>query len=240
MSIKNEFTPLIRWAKVIDNVDPDQLGKCKLRVMPEFNGISDNDLKYFPPHQNYCGGGTNSSHCVPEIGEMIKVKILDPFWQQIEYLNGDYVENLYPYANFSNIVSNIAELGGQTYPQPLFVQQFTDGSFIFRNTETGEMGFYHSSKSYFIFDANGNIIANSSTNDISLNGKDGLLQLKTSLASLYTLLKNMLTALKDMMTPGNIISSGPGSPAQWIGAVLTDLTTITTDLSTTLDQLMKV
>jgi hypothetical protein len=160
-----------RFAKVINNNDPLKKGRIKATIYPELFDLSEDKLNWIYPHINHGGGGEkNSTHSIPEIGEFVKVVILDPHWKHIEYIHGDYVENYYPYENFKSIVADMKELGSQTYPQPAYIKSYPDGSFSFHNTVTGEHGFYNFNKAYILFDAKGNIItkdvnANTITND---------------------------------------------------------------------------
>jgi hypothetical protein len=230
------FEEIIRTGKILDNVDPKKLGRCKIQILPEFNGISKDFLDWSYPYGNSGGGFSKSgTHNVPEIGEYVKVIIRDKFWKKAEYITIDYVENNYPYSDFTNIISNIPELGSQTYPQPKYVQSYPDGSFSFYNSKTGERGLYHNSGAYFLIDANGKITIHNSKNMI-INGADsGKVSLKNNSATLHSILKEVLTIIQNIITPGNLLGN-MGAPVQYLQTG--DLSTIAQDL-TKLSQLLE-
>jgi len=171
-----------KFAKVIDNKDEKKLGRVKLKVLPEFQDVADSYLDWSYPYTLEGGGSVGGGeHNVPEIGEMVKVVIKDKYWKKIEYMSGDYIEDAYPYKDFSSDVtsSTVPELGSQTYPQPKYIKQFKDGSYYFHNSETGESGQFNTNGSYIIFDKDGSIY-NYSKKDIKLYNDNCKIEVKSS------------------------------------------------------------
>ena len=197
---------LIRYAEVIDNVDPDKKGKVKVKIFPELKDVNDDLLPLAEPYLAGIGSNENEGlHKVPEIGQKIRVIIEDEYWRRIFYISGAYVEGQYIYENFENdFRTNISELGTQEEPQPNYFEQFKDGSIQFRNTETGEVGFYHNKGSYVIFDVDGNLIVNTKFNKVTI---------KNSNTNLYEdVLKKILDVMQKMLTGQLSSPAGPVVP----------------------------
>ena len=202
-----------RKALVINNADPDKQGKIQARVLPEFNGVDASLLKWIYPFLLEGGGGPNSTHKVPEINEYVTVVIKDKFWLNIEYLPSDYIIDSYPYSDFESIASNIVELGAQSYPQPNYVKKFKDGTFIFHNTDTGESGIYNNNGSYWLFDANGDLIFNTVNKKIAV---------KNNLANIYKILIDVKELLERVVTPSNWLGN-LAKPVQYLPFVTDQL-----------------
>lgn len=195
----------IKLAKVIDNVDKDKTGKLKLRIVPEMSGVDESNLPWCRPFLLQGNGSKTGTHTIPEKGDMIKVIIKDKFWKNIEWLNGDFVDGMYPYETWTNKSSSISELQSMTYPQPSFMRVLPDQSIMFYNSETGEAGYLNSSGSYTIFDSSGNIIQNANTSKFTI---------KTSTKSLKTdILKVILESLLYILGGGLTTGAGPAVPA---------------------------
>jgi len=175
----------IREAEVIDNVDPNEKGLYKIRVLPEMIDIKDDLLPWVPVYQMGNGFSSESiSYSVLEKNSFIKVIIEDwPYLRQVRVISNDYVEGLFTRPD----LSGISEIAEQTYPQPSYTI-YKDGSVSFHNSETGEHGFLYSNGGYFLIDENGNTYINTLdketkiyNNDASINIKeDGTIELATS------------------------------------------------------------
>lgn len=147
-----------RTAVVIDDNDPDQLSKVKVRVFPELKDVEEDNLPWAKPYIGSDGtSSTYGKHSPPEIGSFVRIKIQKNYWNEgsFYYVRNEFLDGIKFYDLWANnIEGNISDLGGQTYPQPRF-QYFPDGTCIFLNSETGETGIFHSSGSYAIFDKDG-------------------------------------------------------------------------------------
>lgn len=146
-----------RYARVIDNLDEEELGRIQIRVIPELNGIEDDDLPWARPGNagvNFIAEGIGK-HNVPDIDSIVTIEVSED-WQHFLYTDeAPMVADWYPYAKF---VEEFAQddLEDQEYPQPKFTRT-TDGTIHFHNTETGELGIQHPTGLFVVVDKDGNL-----------------------------------------------------------------------------------
>lgn len=216
---------IIRTGIVIDNNDTFQKGKIKIRILPEMKDVKENLLPWIPPYEQGSGSSTSSMiHDVPEIDDKIKVIIVDDYWQTIYWTKAPYIKGFYDYTNWTSIKSSMTELGTSTYPQPSF-QKFADGTMIFRNSNTGDIGIYHKSGTYCIIDKDGDIVLKSSSK----------IKVENTLYNLNTdILKKALSVLLDMLSGKLINGAGPVLPND--PSMITNITTAQTALSNLLEE----
>lgn len=140
-------------AKVVDNNDPEKLGKIKIKIVPEMENFDENLLPWVGIYKQGLGTGDNTAvHEVPENNTFIRVLVEDwPFFKRIRYISDDFIEGKSQYEQFE---LNIEELSEQNYPQPSF-KKYKDGTIVFHNSQTGEHGSYFPNGSYFFIDSNG-------------------------------------------------------------------------------------
>jgi hypothetical protein len=136
---------------VVDNVDPDEKDRVKLRILPEMQDVADDDLPFVKP--KYKG------RKIPEIDDIVLVDLDEHFnIRNMKYYNSVYVLNTTNYDDITSDVDAITDkVSTYEYPQPNEYQKFKDGSYVFRNTETGELVFCHNTGVYTIYDEDGNI-----------------------------------------------------------------------------------
>lgn len=140
-------------AKVVDNNDPEQLGKIKIKIIPEMENFDEDLLPWIGIYKQGQGTGNETAfHEIPEVGTFIRVLIEDwPFFKRARYISDDFIEGKSQYQQFD---LTIPELTEQSYPQPSF-KKYKDGTIVFHNSETGEHGSYFPNGSYFLIDENG-------------------------------------------------------------------------------------
>ena len=156
-----------KMAKVVDNNDPEKLGKIKVRILPEMEDFSENILPWVGVYNQ-----NDTTHSVPDNETFIRVVVEDwPYMQRIRYISDDFVEGEDSYSQFN---ANIEELSSQKYPQPSF-KRYKDGTIVFHNSDTGEHGTYFSNGGYFLSDKDGNV---------HINSKSGKLSIKNDVISL--------------------------------------------------------
>ena len=192
---------------VISNQDTEQIGRCQIRILPEFLGVADSDLPWMYPAELQGGGGSNGSSVIPEIGEYVDVIIKDKYWQKLEYRTTDYTINNFPYSAFQEITSKMGvDLTEQTYPQPIRIYKIGQ-NFVFANSSTNELGFYNANGSYFLFDLDGNIIQNSALGKVDIKSNVPSATDPLITANLYTIVYNTLSILQRILTPGTLLGN---------------------------------
>lgn len=148
-----------RTAIVTDVLDPERRGRVKVRIMPELYDTPVEQLPWVEFYSPGIGIGADSSaHIVPSLGTYVKVIIEDPQWNNIKWTHGDYIPGREGYRFVHEL--NVKELSPQTYPQPN-MQRTADGTIIFHNTETGEIGIVKQDGTYFLMGLQGQVVVKS-------------------------------------------------------------------------------
>ena len=154
------------YGEVINNDDSSEkegkLGRIQVRLLPEMKDIPTTFLPWIRPFMSEGMSSDHYSFNSPEIGDKIWC-LFDKYFKEGYYLRGAFIDGFFDYDSVTSSLSNIDETITTTYPHLKF-KKFKDGSIEFHNTDTGEIGVYHNTGSYFLMDADGNII---------LNNKDG-------------------------------------------------------------------
>lgn len=180
----------VRRAKVI-NIDDSQydgnkLSRIQLQILPEMKDITDDSLFCWADPMFHESGISNdtTSHNLPEKDSFVTAFILDPYFQTVRYGKGIYIEGFAAYEKWEQIQNNQIiqsdDIDSQTYPQPMKFEIFKDGSFYYRNTESGETGLIHNSGTYTVFDKNGNIKNYGKDKSIKNYNNKGNIELKDS------------------------------------------------------------
>lgn len=142
-------------AYVIDIDDEEKKGRVKIKIFPEFEKIEDTDLPWAVPFNNQ-----NSENCLtndlPEQDSTILV-LVDKYFKRFYYLTNAYFQKIFDYAKAEEVFDFVdtTELD-KTYKDIKF-RLFKDGSLEFHNNNDGSHGFIQSTKSWQIFDKEGNI-----------------------------------------------------------------------------------
>jgi hypothetical protein len=132
--------------KVEDNNDPDQLGRCKIRVYGLFDdvNIATSDLPWAKPDNQFIGSNIGS-FIVPPVDTLVRV-----------YFDGDDIYN----PVYTTKVLNTSQLStnrSEDYPHTLVMWETDNGDFFQINRKTLEMELRHSSGLDLTIDANGNV-----------------------------------------------------------------------------------
>lgn len=184
--------PIYRIAKVINNTDDEtQTGKVQVLVLPELNGVANQDqLPWANPESQSKTGNSEGVgiHNVPDVDSYVTVRINDKYWTDIDYLyDSPRLSGVHPYTSFSEEF-NIDELTTTPeYPQPRF-EKTTDGSIFFHDTSQGIMGIQHPSGMYVAIDETGKVFlkfveqlkmkSDDDSISIDLNVADGKAEIK--------------------------------------------------------------
>lgn len=205
-------------AKVVDNNDPEKLGKIKIRIIPEMEDFDEDLLPWAGIYKHGLGTGNSTAvHEVPENNTFVRVVVEDwPFFKIIRYISDDFIEGKSQYDQFG---VNISELSEQSYPQPSF-KKYSDGTIVFHNSQTGEHGSYFPNGSYFFIDSEG-------APHIFLSDKKLSLKNNTiSISEYFNLYKNIIDSLFSsgftVMVDGSPVPAQP-TPAALIEKAQLDL-----------------
>lgn len=231
-----------RLAIVVDNKDPDKQGKVLLKILPEFSTFSDDKLPWATPKFNSPFGllieDGGNIHKIPEVDSYVYCDISED-WTSFQYSEEiPYLLSVYSYDDVLDIIKNsIDELGDNEYPQP-FYEKTKDGSILFRNTDTGELGFISPSgfsfhlkedgsfeirteKTFFRIGDKGEIVMESDGFSLTLDSENKKLIIDdidkveiggaSDVAVLFEPLKEILEKLLDH---NHIAPTGPTTPAQ--------------------------
>lgn len=169
----------MKKAVVIDNIDPEQKSRIKVKILPEMKDVKDGEItKWIEPYFSSNDGSTQNSgkHNPPEKDSIIYVIVKDKFWLNIRYLPGYYVDGLSVYDKWQASTIENNDINSQSYPQPKFEIK-EDGSIYFHNTQTGESGFIHNSGSYLVFDSLGAVKLNTKLQPIKLYNSTGSIEM---------------------------------------------------------------
>jgi hypothetical protein len=151
--------PIYRTAKVIDNLDPDELGRVKVMILPELNGVSEeDDLPWASPAVPSKTGKAEGVgiNRVPDIDSFIRVRINNKYWTSVSYMEEAPLTEDKLYAAFAEEF-NIPDLSAEpSYPQPNF-EKTADGIIKFHDTVNGQIGIQHPSGLYVLIDGDGNL-----------------------------------------------------------------------------------
>jgi len=131
--------------KVVDNKDPEQLGRCKIRVYGLFgNEVSDSDLPWALPDFEFVGS-KKGSFVVPPIGAIVR----------ITFDKGDIY--LPHYSTKVVDKKNLPEQRLVDYPDNMVLFETDDGSYITVNRKTINIKVHHKSGSEILMDKKGDV-----------------------------------------------------------------------------------
>lgn len=157
-----------RWTgKVVDNEDPDKLGRVRIKVIGFYDDLADDILPWAIPDIAWIGG-KNGSQIIPEIGSMVR-----------GYFDcGDIQKPIFDSLAFNAANSESDYTSRQTdgeYPHKMILMETDQGDFLTLNRKNGELCFTHRSGAMTIIDKDGNITVKTGTNtsswlDLNVNG----------------------------------------------------------------------
>ena len=193
--------PKHRLAKVVSDDDSvgapsyiiPKTGCIKVIVYPELEGVPDVDLPWAMPDNVGRDGALAGvgRHNPPQVGSFIKVRIEDPYLREIYYAEGPLGSALYPYETAVGKI-HITGYTPPAYPEPRLTA-LPDGSVIFWDSKTGDMGIQHRSGSYIFLAATGQGTIETAGNlSLIANGQ-----------SLSNLIKDLISILDGLKTFGS-------------------------------------
>lgn len=178
-------------ATVIDIDDLDKQGKIKIKILPEQEGVFDEDLPWAIPFVSDCSNDVLSNN-LPQVNSTIRV-LVDALWKRFFYLPNMYFYGLWDFNKISSKLNNINNIN-KDYKN-LHFHLYKDGSLQFHNDEDGSNGFINKNGSYSIFDKDGNIIMN-----VKVGSK---FTLGNGTNHLGAILKELIQDLSELHTEGS-------------------------------------
>ena len=127
-----------RWTgKVVDNDDPDKLGRVKIVVFGYYDELAEFALPWAVPDLGYIGG-TNGNFVVPEVGTFVR-----GYFDQ-----GDIQKPIYDSIAFSemtarNLMKNLLVNKLEDYPHKMVLLETDQGDYMTLNRKDGETLFHH-------------------------------------------------------------------------------------------------
>jgi hypothetical protein len=146
----------IKRCIVIDNNDPDQLGRIQVRVIPE---MADVEVSLLPWAEPFLGMSTvdKQSFNPVAIDSVLWVAVRES-WKSYYFIDEYCVTSKIDFAKLTAIIDGIADLGSYSYNE-VRVDSFEDGTIKFHNIISGDMAMIHSSGTYIVIKADGTVIS---------------------------------------------------------------------------------
>ena len=162
----------LKWftGKIIDNNDPDKLGKCKVKVYGIFDDIPNEDIPWASPDFTY-SGSTQGNFVVPPVNTIVRC-----------YFNNNDI--YLPHYTTKAISETLPDDYDEDYPNNMILFSTDNGDSLSVNRKTNLFTFRHASGTIITINASGqlNISANEinleSTGDISLTSSAGSINLE--------------------------------------------------------------
>lgn len=142
--------------KVEDVEDPDKKSKVKVRLLPEMKDAQPDHLPWVYPFMIESMNSDSFTHRFPELDSLVWCFFTSNSFHTGYYISAAFLEDIFDYSVVETAIDSIPEINKPQYPNAQFTK-YKDGTIIFRNTETGEMGIYHSSGTYTVIDDEGSI-----------------------------------------------------------------------------------
>lgn len=145
--IDEEVKPIQEtWVgKVIDNKDPDKIGRCKIRVQGYYEGIDNDDLPWALPSPSFIGS-YKGSFVVPQNGTLVNG----------HFDQGDENVPVYDGLAIHEATTKGISDKDNDYPNTMVIFETEDNDSFSVNRSSGEISLKHRSGSSMSIDKNGN------------------------------------------------------------------------------------
>lgn len=130
--------------KVVDNNDPDKIGRCKIKVFGIYSNIPDTDLPWAVPDFNFVGSKVGS-FVVPPVDTIVNV-----YFEQ-----GDIYLPHYTTKVIDN--NNLPSERNTNYPDNMIILKTDEGDILSMNRQTKKLLFKHNSGTQIEIDRTGNV-----------------------------------------------------------------------------------
>lgn len=149
----------ILMGRIVNNNDPQKLGRCKVMVYQKFEGIPESDLPWAIPEFSIAGSDLGA-FVVPEIDDLVTI-----------YFKNDEPSNPVYSKKFLNS-SKLSSQRDEDYPNTMVLLETIVGEYFKINKKTNESIYRHSSGTIITFEKNGSITidtTNSSSGNVKMN-----------------------------------------------------------------------
>lgn len=145
--------------RVVNNEDPEKLGRCQIRVFCVFeeNRIKDEDLPWAMPDMNFIGSKVGS-FVVPPVGAIVKVY----------FNNGDIYQPHYTTKILDK--NNLPSRRMKKYPNNIVFFETDNGDYFEIDRENSTTKFNHKSGTNITIYSNGDVSINCPGKVFSING----------------------------------------------------------------------
>lgn len=145
-----------RWeGVVIDNEDPDKLGRIRIKILNLYDDIPKEHLPWAIPDIQYLGSKCGN-FIVPEINSVVR-----GYFDQ-----GDIQKPIYDSIAFNkDNIDNSKANNREDYPHKMILFQTDQGDFLTLNRKTGEFVFFHRTGASLIYDKEGNLSIDTGATD---------------------------------------------------------------------------
>jgi hypothetical protein len=131
---------------VVNNNDPDKLGRCQIRILGLFGvEVKDEDLPWFLPDFSFIGS-KKGSFIVPMNGTMVNC-----YFMKEDIYEGFYVSSVID-------LNNLPTQKDINYPDNMVFYETDDNDYFSINRKTNETTFNHSSGTKIIIKRDGSIV----------------------------------------------------------------------------------
>ena len=169
---KHQFYP----GKIVDNNDPEKIGRCRIMVFGVFDGIPTENLPWAIPDFGFIGS-TIGSFTVPPVDSIVNV-----YFDCGDIYLPKYTTKVLTPSSVKNMVSDIEE----DYPNTMVLFETDNGDYFRINRTSKSMELQHSSGSFIRIDRDGNMkifaaknleirsegeIVMNASNDVSIYGR---------------------------------------------------------------------
>lgn len=169
----------IFYAQVIDNNDPDQAGKIKIKIPHIHEQVEDDYLPWAKAKYLFSGGSSSYGKSnIPEIGSLVWIEFAEPQnYRKPYYIADIHLNNFHPHKLFNNNVKSNITGFGSSYPDVKY-DYYKNGVCVgvSSNSSNPEIFIYHPSKTQIYINKNGDVIINGKEitvtgDNVALNGK---------------------------------------------------------------------
>lgn len=155
---KPDVNPDSRWTgKVVDNNDPEMLGRVKILVFGYYDELPTTALPWAIPDISYIGG-TNGSFIIPEVGTMVR-----GYFDQGDIQKPIYDSIAFTELTAKNLTKNPLVFKEENYPNKMVFFETDQGDFMTLNRFTGETEFKHRTGLTITIGIDGSLTINTGT-----------------------------------------------------------------------------